>query len=422
LTGITMGGMIGSGIYVMIGQVTGYSGPIMWLLFLGSLFYCITEAMVYVEMACMYPNAASTFIYLREGLGAVSPAFAKMYSFAMVWATLLPLGTATLAMSGAAYVNAFIPVPIVPTAVGLVIICEVMSYIGIGESKNLGNIMTAIELGGVIMVIIIGAIWGKDQGNNYFMWPVQGLNGVILSLNLLFFTYAGYEGIGVWSEETIDPEKTIPRAALLAILIVGTVYTLMALMILRLDTWQNIGASGAPVVTAVVATLGPSMRLVFSFIGFCSIFNTLLFGIVGTATRYYAYAREGIFPKFLLKLDARTHRPIYAILLNTVAAIGVQFIGSIAFVSQAGTLAGTFNTGVVCIGLMLLRWKKPDMKRPYKVPGPHSIVNFMVVFCGVISWGVVGLLNVAYWVPYFGMYGSGAIIYWFLVRPREGKF
>jgi APA family basic amino acid/polyamine antiporter len=271
------------------------------------------------------------------------------------------------------------------------------------------------------MVIIIGAIFGKDQGNNYFMWPVQGLNGVILSLNLLFWTYGGYEGIGVWSEETIDPEKTIPRAALLAICIVGTIYTLMALAILRLDTWQNIGASGAPVVTAVVNTLGPSMRLVFSFIGFCSIFNTLLFGIVGQATRMYGYSREGILPKILSRIHPRTKRPFVAVAVVTVLCIGVQFIGSLAFVSQAGTLAGTFNTVLVCIGLCLLRWKKPDMARPYKAWGPPFVAPILVIFCAVVSLGVVGMLPIAYWTPYAGMYGSGAIIYWFVIRPREGK-
>ena len=166
----------------------------------------------------MFPRAAAEYAYVSE-------AFGRKAAFVVGWLILASgvLSTATVALGFGGYVAGATALPIVPAALLLIAGLSALAVLGIRETALFAIAMTLIEAGGIVFVILIGL---PHLGSvDYFVMP-NGFSGVFKGAALVFFAFMGFEEMVKLAEETKDPERTIPRAMLLALPVWVALYML----------------------------------------------------------------------------------------------------------------------------------------------------------------------------------------------------
>src|SRR3972149_9798419 len=221
---ITLSGVgiiLGAGIYALLGKATGLAGNAVWLSFAFAAFVAIFTGLSYAELSSMFPKASAEHQYTKS-------AFNKKPAFIIGWLIIFSgiIGASTVALGFGGYFSALFKVPVLTSAFVLIVILSLLLFYGIKESAWFAIISTLIETAGLIIIIFIGLPYlGKVD---YFEMP-QGLAGVFEASALVFFAYTGFESIVKLSEETKDPEKTIPRGLMLSVLISVILYIMVAI-------------------------------------------------------------------------------------------------------------------------------------------------------------------------------------------------
>ncbi len=295
---VTMSGVgliLGAGIYVLIGPVSALSGTMLWLAFLLSAVIALFTGLSDAELSSMFPKAGAEYDYVRH---AFSP---PGLAFVIGWLIFLSgvLAAATVALGFAGYFFALTGVPMLLSASVLIILLAVILAFGVKETAWVAIISTIIELVGLLIVIWIGIPYLGTV--NYFELP-QGFSGLFAASALIFFAYQGFESMVKFSEETRDPETTIPKALLLSLSISVILYVLVALAVISVMGWQALAASKAPFVDLMSGTLGPGAATGIAIIALFATANTslmsmyassrILYGMSGTSPRA-ARARVG---------------------------------------------------------------------------------------------------------------------------------
>ena len=231
LSGI--GIILGAGIYVLIGQAAGLAGNAIWLAFLLSAIMALLTGLSYAELFSMFPKAGAEYDY-------VTNAFNSRLAFVVGWLVFLSgvLAAATVALGFAGYLTALTSIPMLISAIGLLIVLTVLLAYGVKETARVAVIATLIEVAGLIIVIAIGL---PHLGSvNYWEMP-QGYSGLFAASALIFFAYQGFESMVKFSEETKKPDTTVPKALILALAVSSVLYILVALSVVSVLGWQQTG-------------------------------------------------------------------------------------------------------------------------------------------------------------------------------------
>lgn len=197
------GVILGEGIYALLGQAADLAGNAPWLSFVWAGLVALFTGLSYAELSSMMPRASAEYEYSRH-------AFGREVAFVMGWLIILSgiISSATVALGFAGYFQALFGVPIIPSALLLILALSVLLLGGIKQSARVAVIFTLIEAAGLIIVIILGVPY--LGGVNYLEMP-HGLKGVFEAAALSFFAYLGFEEMVKLSLETRDPEVNIPR-------------------------------------------------------------------------------------------------------------------------------------------------------------------------------------------------------------------
>jgi APA family basic amino acid/polyamine antiporter len=246
LSGI--GIILGAGIYALLGEAAGMAGNAVWLAFAIAAVIAGLSALSYAELSSMYPRASAEYEY-------VSSAFGRRLAFVVGWLIIFSgiLGAATVALGFAGYFSDLVGFPLLPSAVLIILLLTAILLSGIKETARVAIAMTLIEAGGIIMVILIGLPYIGQV--DYLAMP-QGVPGLLQASALVFFAYMGFEEIVKLSEETRNPERTIPLALMIALAVTIILYILVSLSAVSVVGWEQLAASRAPF--ADVASRSPS--------------------------------------------------------------------------------------------------------------------------------------------------------------------
>ena len=165
----------------------------------------------------------------------------------ILWAVVISSSAVALGFAG--YLSYLLGTPVVPAAIGLVLVCSIVVFLGIGESALLAGLLTFVEVAGLIFIIVVGV---PHFGEVNVMEMPAGLLGTVGVASLVFFAYLGFEGMANLSEEMKNPEKDLPRAILLALGISTLLYILVSLAAISVVDWQALGSSDAPLALVAV--------------------------------------------------------------------------------------------------------------------------------------------------------------------------
>ncbi len=408
---LAIGAVIGAGIFSSIGtaaagevratgEVIRYgAGPALVLSFILLGFVCGLAALCYAELASMIPQAGSAYAYsyatlgefvawiigwdliLEYAVGNVAVAVAwggyfvsLMSGFGIAFPPWLTHGFRAVQLSADPAVSGLmqsaphigsIPILLNLPAFGIVVLITWLLMLGVKESARANNIMVVIKLLVLGLFVIVGSM--HIDPANYKPFAPNGWRGIHQGAAIVFFAYIGFDAISTAAEETKNPQRNLPIGILGGLAICTLIYVIVGFVATGLVPYEQLRASDPLAKALDVAGLQTASWIV-SFGAVVSLSAVLLVFQYGQPRIFYAMARDGLLPQWAAKIHPKTHIPhITTLLTGLVVAVGalVADENEIYDLTNIGTLSAF---AIVCIGVLVLRYKDPDRPRPFRVP------------------------------------------------------
>src|SRR3954464_326145 len=329
-TMLVVGGIIGSGIFLnpsIVAQRVGSAGLTLSVWILGGVIAAL-GAQVYAELGCRRPFAGGGDVYLRDGYG-------RLVAFLYAWTLLLVIATgaiAAVAVTFANYATALLGLGTaahLPLAIGAIVILSAVNYLGVRPGAITQNVFTLLKLG-ALAVLLVAGLAAAMAGAHPTPTPSPGHSLVLAvgaALVPVLFAYGGWQQTNFVAQELIEPEKNLPRALILGVTIVVTVYLLANLAYLRVLGLDGLASSSPPAADSMELVLGPPGRTLIAAGIALSTFGFLNLVILVSPRVYQTMAKDGLFFPSLAQLHPRYRTPSGAILFQGTWAIILTLTG-----------------------------------------------------------------------------------------------
>lgn len=424
---IIVGGVIGSGIFIVPATVAANVGSpllIMTVWIFGGLL-CFFGALAFGELAAMYPEAGGMYIYLREAYGS-------LLSFLFGWTLFLVIDSGAIATLAVAFSSKYLPhflpdLSFVVTkliAVALVIFLAVVNYIGVRWGALLQNILTLIKFSAILAICTIVFIMAKGNLANWiqpspaFSSDLIGKFGLALVATL--WAYKGWESSTFSSGEVKNPRRNLPLGLLAGTLIIICIYVLANLAYLYAFPSEQMAKSDRIAADAMNFAVGAWGASLISLI--------ILFSITGAANQnllcsprvYFAMARDGLFFKQVAAVHPRFLTPHASIIIMAIWSSILSLSGTFEQLFTYVVFGQWLFFGLTVAAVIVLRWKRPDIPRPYKTWGYPITPIFFILAALYIS---INTLIKEFWNSFAGLaiisLGIPAYFFWHSRRQKR---
>jgi APA family basic amino acid/polyamine antiporter len=435
-----IGGIIGTGIFVLTGLAAAqHAGPAIVLSFIIAGIGCTFAGLCYAEFAAMVPVSGSAYAYSYATLGEVvawfvgwNLALEYMMASAVVavgWSryfvklldhyglnaipaslTSAPFGTAESGLHIQA-TGAVLNLP----AILILFATTALCYKGIKESAVLNTLLVCIKVCIVVAVIAFGVFfvdpshWVPYIPKNTGRFGEFGWSGIFNASAIIFFAYIGFDGVSTLAQEAKNPARGMPIGILGSLAICTVLYILMSAVLTGLVPYQQLN-DAAPVAVALEAhpQLSWLSRWVIwgTLIGLTSVMISM---IIPQARIWLTMSHDGLLPRFFGSVHPKFRTPHVATLIAgalAAAFAGLFPIGILGELVSIGTLTAFM---VVCIGVLVLRFTRPDLARPFRVPCVGFIAVGGILICGLM----VASLPAATWLRLLVWTLIGFALYFF---------
>jgi basic amino acid/polyamine antiporter, APA family len=364
---LVVGGIIGSGIFLnpsIVAQRVGSAGLTLSVWILGGVIAAL-GAQVYAELGCRRPFAGGGYVYLRDGYG-------RLVAFLYAWTLLLVIATgaiAAVAVTFANYATALLGLGTgahLPLAVGAIVLLSAVNYLGVRPGAITQNVFTLLKLGALATLIVAGLAAALD-GVHPTPTPGPGHSlvlAVAAALVPVLFAYGGWQQTNFVAQELIEPEKTLPRALILGVTIVVTVYLLANLAYLRVLGLNGLASSSAPAADSMELVLGPPGRTLIAAGIALSTFGFLNLVILVSPRVYQTMAKDGLFFPSLAQLHPRYRTPSGAILFQGTWAIILTLTGKYGDLLDYVVFGDWIFFGATAATLFLFRARERAGREP----------------------------------------------------------
>jgi len=406
-----VGLILGAGIYVLIGEAAGLAGEGIWVSFVLASIVSVFTGLSYAELSSLFPKAAAEYVYVKNVFGN------NFLGFIVGWLVLFTaiVATTAIAFGFGGYLSGFIDLPIIISAIILMIVLAVVNFIGIKESSGMNIVFTLVEAAGLVFIIYLGFVFSGEHTIDYFSAPF-GFEGILAAFVLVLFAYIGFENIANISEETKNPRKTIPRAIILSIIITSIIYILVALAAINAIPIVELANSSSPIADIAGKVLGSDGYIILSLIALFATTNTVLIMAVAGSRILYGITDGGSFPRFFSRIHNKTKTPWVAIITCTAISIAFAFSGDIATIASITVFTIVIVFVAVNFSVIWLRLKEKEPHTGFRTPISIRKVPVLPVL-GVITSiigislidsnaALLGLLVAIIGVAYYFVYGK----------------
>ncbi|KAK9764098.1 hypothetical protein K7432_008691 [Basidiobolus ranarum] len=404
LTAIGIGAIIGTGIFVLTGIAAAKNaGPAVVLSFVVSGIAAGTAALSYSEMACMIPVSGSAYTYAYATMG-------ELIGWIIGWDLILEylVGAATVSVGWSGYFKSFfrsafglhmsekwteapftfdtktqsfsmsgnilnIPAIVISLAI-TVLLC-----FGVRESARLNTVIVIVKI--VVILLFIFACIKNINPDNYtpFFPPNEGsfneygVSGMFSAATTVFFSYIGFDAISTAAQESKNPQRDLPIGICSSLVICTILYIAVCFIMTGVVPYKELNVP-APISVVIARTGMGWLGIIVEFGALIGLTSVILVLLMGQPRIFYSMAHDGLFPSVAAKIHPRFKTPWVTTLISGVACAilgGILPVDVLGEMTSVGTL---FAFVLVNIGVIILRFKRPDLPRKFKVPlGPFVI-------------------------------------------------
>jgi len=444
LVTLGIGAIIGTGIFVLTGQAAAqYAGPAIVLSMVVAGVASALAGLCYSEFASTVPIAGSAYTYGYATLG-------EFIAWIIGWDLILEyaLGGATVAVGWSGHLTSFLhdflgitipaslasaPCSIVPAAgcnpdaylnlpaVLIAIAVTVLIVIGIKESANVNSVIVVIKVAVVLIVILGGAAyvnsanWQPIIPPNTGHFGEYGWSGVLRGAGVIFFAYIGFDAVSVAAQEAKNPQRDMPIGILGSLVVCTILYILVSGVMVGLVPYREMLGSPAPMVVAIRAaeaasggsTLLRIMTMLVELGAIAGLSSVMVVLMMAQPRIFYSMSRDGLLPPFARKIHPRFRTPhITSIITGVIVALAAGFtpIGALGELVSIGTLLAFV---IVSIGVIFLRYRRPDLHRPFKTP----FVPFIPILSALVSFALMLGLPFDTWLRLVIWMAIGLVLY-----------
>ena len=409
-TMINVGGIIGSGIFMVPATVAFFTGSsslffLVWILGgIISLFGALSVA----ELGAAMPQAGGQYVYLNEAYG---PIWGYLYG----WSAVAVINTASIAAVGVAfseYLGFFFPISdasIKGIAVGTIVLLTIINIVDVKSGAWFQNLFTLSKLGAIFGIILLGLV--MEGGTNQNLSPIFsdkpfiGLIGPLgLAMVSVLWTFDGWIFITYVAGEVKNPGRNIPLSLIFCMLIVVSVYLLLNYVLLFILGFTGMNGSELVVSDAASVFLGNKGAAVVTLIILISLIGANNGFVLSSARINYAMARDKLFFNQAAQIHSRFKSPANALIIQCVWACLLTFTGTFNQLITYIIFTSWIFYGMSAGAVIILRKKKPDMDRPYKTPAYPWIPIIFIFFAIFLT------INTIMEAPRDATIGAGIIL------------
>jgi APA family basic amino acid/polyamine antiporter len=427
LTALGLGAIIGTGIFVILGEAIGDSGPAIVLSFVLAAVTCAFSALSYSELASSIPVSGSAYTYAYATLG-------ELLAWIIGWDLILEYGVsvAAVAVGWGQYLNSLLDslfgvtlpdalseppgdggVVNLPAAF-LVLAVTALLIVGVRESTRTNTIMVVIKL--VVLLLFIALAFTAFNAGNLSPFSPFGFHGVTTAAAAIFFAYIGFDAVSTSGEEVVKPARNLPLAIIGSLAIATLLYIVVAIAATGAYPWQKLAGQEAPLATVLSEGVGTSwgsgMISVGALVAITSVVLTILYG----QTRImYAMSRDGLVPPVFSKISRRQTPALATALFGVLIAILAATV-PLEIIFELVNIGTLFAFVLVNIGVIILRRTRPDMERGFRVPW----VPVVPIIGALLCFYLMKQLTLETWARFVIWLLIGLVLY-FVYGKRHSK-
>jgi APA family basic amino acid/polyamine antiporter len=441
LIAIGLGTMIGGSIFTTIGAGVGKAGPAIIIAFLLAGLASLFAALCYAELGSMVPIAGSAYTYAYATLGQlvawiigwdlileyavsaapVAAAFSSSVQTAAhaLWNVSLPAWAQTAHWEHAGpwwSFWAFDPSKTTVDVIGalFVLALSALLVVGIKETATSNNAFVVVKIAALVVFVIVGLslfhpanlVPFAPLGFGSIAFGANG-NGIVPAAALVFFSYIGFDTATTTAEETRNPKRDVPIGVLGSLAIGTLIYCAVAIVLVGAVPWQHVDQNAA-LLAAIAPLHNPIVEGIITIGVIAGTTSVALTSLLGQSRIFYVMARDRMLPPAVATIDPRFGTPARMTIITGFIVALLAFIVPLDALLELVNI-GTFSAFIiVCAGVIWLRWKRPDLARPFKSP----FVPFFPL-CGIalsLFLSTVGLGPFT-WLRFIVWLAIGLVIY-----------
>ena len=407
LTFLGIGGIIGSGVFVLTGiGAARYAGPGIVLSFVAAGLLCMLVGLAYAELASLIPAAGSAYAYTFASLGE-GMAFLCGWSLIIgyiVTASAVAVGFSAYFSGMMASLGMEIPKALLTTApeggiinLPAVVITLVIGFIlahGTKESSRLNTILISLTLCAIVAFVVVTSPH-MDLTKNMEPFLPFGAAGIMTGAAVVFFSFMGFDTVATSAEECKTPEKSLPIGIIASVFVCLCIYSVVAFVLTGTVNYTDLDR--ADPVAYCLRLIGYTGLANLVTVGILfGMITTLIVYIFGQARVFFAMSRDGFLPKAMANIHPKYGTPYF---ITLVGSILIAFIAGcvpmlyIVELANTGVLAAFF---IVFVGLIALRRNSPELPRTFTFPMLYVLAPIGMIVCIYLIWALSLITNITF--------------------------
>ena len=407
LTFLGIGGIIGSGVFVLTGiGAARYAGPGIVLSFVAAGLLCMLVGLAYAELASLIPAAGSAYAYTFAALGE-GMAFLCGWSLIIgyiVTASAVAVGFSAYFSGMMASLGMEIPKALLTTAPegGIINLPAVVITLLIGgilahgtkESSRLNTILISLTLCAIVAFVVVTSPH-MDLAKNMEPFLPFGAAGIMTGAAVVFFSFMGFDTVATSAEECKTPEKSLPIGIIASVFVCLCIYSVVAFVLTGTVNYTDLDR--ADPVAYCLRLIGYTSLANLVTVGILfGMITTLIVYIFGQARVFFAMSRDGFLPKAMANIHPKYGTPYFITLVGSVL---IAFIAGcvpmlyIVELANTGVLAAFF---IVFVGLIALRRNSPDLPRTFNFPLLYVLAPIGMAVCLYLIWALSLVTNITF--------------------------